>query len=252
MWTSISPLIWEREVVAVDVFDRVIESHGSCRSSDSSLLYFVISLAVVNISVLLLAVYQAYIARNISTEFAESEYIAKALSLILLVSFVAIPVMVIVTDDPKASFFALTSVITVLCLSVLLFIFVPKVIYSRKETRDSVRGAITNSIANKSQRISGNKSTSQLGSNSLGFSSASQTSDLDADVGEKILFHPNMREDLMNQVTTLKRRIKELESQNQREVANNDDVSIELNDVLVELNDVPVELKTEEESNKDA
>ena len=56
----------------------------------------------------------------------------------------------------------------------------------------------------------------------------------------------------MNQVTTLKRRIKELESQNQREVANNDDVSIELNDVLVELNDVPVALKTEEESNKDA
>jgi len=209
VWSAISPLTWQREVVAVDVFDRVVESHGSCRSSDSSLLYFVISLTLGNISVLLLAVYQAYVARNISTEFAESEHIAKALSLTLLVSFVTIPVMVIVTDEPRAFFFALTSVITVLCVSVLLFIFVPKIIYSGKETKDRVSKAITNSIRNVRNRSQG-FSNSAIECNSGTDSEA-------AEEGERILFHPDMRQDLLDQVTKLKRRVQELESQQQQQ-----------------------------------
>lgn len=56
----------------------------------------------------MLAAIQAYQTRHIHLEFAESEYIALALAVSVIVCFVAIPVMVIVNDDPAAYFFALS------------------------------------------------------------------------------------------------------------------------------------------------
>ena len=105
LWTGISPLIWTREVSSVDRFDRTISSVGYCTSE--WYLPFVILLVVLNLSVLSYAMYQAYHARSISLEFSESEYITKALAACMLVCFVGIPVMVIVTDQPKAYFFVL-------------------------------------------------------------------------------------------------------------------------------------------------
>jgi len=206
VWSSLSPLKWQREVVAVDIFDRVVESHGSCRS-DSSLLYFVVSLTFINIGVLLLAVHQAYVARNISMEFAESEYIARALYTTMLVSFVAIPVMVIVTDEPRAIFFALTSVIAVLCASVLLFIFVPKIMFVEQGNgRERIGQAIRS-------YQSANFSTNN--SNRFNNSSAEITFSEPSEEGVTILYHPNMRQDLQDEVSKLKLRIQELESKNQ-------------------------------------
>ena len=50
----------------------------------------------------------------------------------LLVSFVGVPTMIIVSDEPKAKYFVLTSIIFVLCTAVLLFIFIPKVLATNR------------------------------------------------------------------------------------------------------------------------
>jgi hypothetical protein len=78
LWTVLSPLTWVREVITVDEFGRSTESRGYCRSDNS--LPFVIALLTVDLGALVFVSYQAYMARNISTEFAESEYIGKAIA----------------------------------------------------------------------------------------------------------------------------------------------------------------------------
>jgi len=65
-------------------------------------------------------------ARGIATEFAESDYIGKSIVCMLLVS------MTVVSDEPRAQYFVLNSIIFVLCSAVLLFIFIPKVLGATK------------------------------------------------------------------------------------------------------------------------
>ena len=68
LWTILSPLQWQREVTASDTFGRTLESRGYCTSD--GYLPFVIVLVVLDLGSLLLASYQSYLARGISTEFA--------------------------------------------------------------------------------------------------------------------------------------------------------------------------------------
>ena len=105
LWSGLSPLVWEREVSSVDRFNRTVSSVGYCTSE--WYLPYAILLVVLNLSVLIHAMYQAYHARTISLEFSESEFIGKAIAACMLVCFVGIPVMVIVTDQPRAYFFVL-------------------------------------------------------------------------------------------------------------------------------------------------
>lgn len=138
-WTAISPLQWNREPTSFDAFDREVSSRGYC-TSDHFLL-FVIILLVIDLGALSVAAYQSYLARKISTQFAESEYIAQ--NCMLLVSFVGIPTMIIVSDEPRAYYFVMASIIFVLCASVLLFIFVPKIIYARaNDGMDGIKSAM--------------------------------------------------------------------------------------------------------------
>lgn len=136
-WTWVSPLKWEREESQKDEFGRNTTSRGFCTSDGH--LPFVIALAVVDVGALLLASYQSYQARAIATEFAETEYITRAIVCMLLVCFVGVPIMIIVSEDPKANYFAMASIIFVLCTAVLYFIFVPKVKANLKGGFDAKR-----------------------------------------------------------------------------------------------------------------
>ena len=122
-WTAIAPLEWKREVTLYDEYSRPTSSFGQCTAmsspfddNDNPGMIFLICLALINVGVLGFALYQAYVARGISVEFAESEYILKALSAAMLVSLVGVPVMIIVTDEPAAFFFVLSRYV---CLPVL-------------------------------------------------------------------------------------------------------------------------------------
>ena len=89
LWTGLSPLQCETEVLAWDKFGRPTESRSFCASEKS--LGFLIALGVINLGPLFFAAYEAYVARNISTEYAETTYILKSLVLICLVCFIGIP-----------------------------------------------------------------------------------------------------------------------------------------------------------------
>mmetsp|Transcript_33075 Transcript_33075/g.69613 ORF Transcript_33075/g.69613 Transcript_33075/m.69613 type:complete len:271 (-) Transcript_33075:28-840(-) len=137
VWTAIDPLQRQTIVVTQDSFLRDVETFGVCSSDHQPI--FLATLAVINLGSLLFALFQAYKARNISTELQESSYIFVAMILILLVSFIGIPVIIIARDNVSAFYFVMAGLIFVVCTSILLLIFMPKVIALRKKSSTSTR-----------------------------------------------------------------------------------------------------------------
>ena len=123
LWTGLSPPHYDTITVTEDQFDRPTETYGFCVSDSPAYLAV---LGTINAGVLVFSVYEAYSARSISTEFAESDYIFRILVLILLVFFIGIPVLVIARETPAAYVFVFAGIIFTVCCSVLLLIFVPK------------------------------------------------------------------------------------------------------------------------------
>merc|ERR1711937_473082 len=142
---------------------------------------------VIDIGALLYAIQQAYVARKISTEFAESEWIALAMSFIILVAFVGIPVMIIADDDAQASYFVYCCLICVICWSLIGFIFIPKIL-NRNHTNG--REAIQKSMANISNRGSSDK-----------------TNSVHSLEGMEILEHPKLKEKTKEELKTWKLKI---------------------------------------------
>ncbi|CAB9524750.1 acid type B receptor subunit 2 [Seminavis robusta] len=126
LWTALSPLQCETEVLAMDPFGRPIETTGFC-TSDDSLAYW-ITLGVINLGPLVFSCYEAYQARDISTEYSETDYIFKALIVMCLVGSIGIPILIIAHDNPSAYFFVLSSITFVVCMSLLILILGPKVV----------------------------------------------------------------------------------------------------------------------------
>ena len=123
LWTGLSPPHYDTITVTEDQFNRPTETYGFCVSDSPAYLAV---LGAINAGVLIFSVYEAYSARSISTEFAESDYIFRILVLILLVFFIGIPVLVIARETPAAYVFVFAGIIFTICCSVLLLIFVPK------------------------------------------------------------------------------------------------------------------------------
>ena len=101
--TVIDPLQHTTKVVSVDPFGRELETLGVCSSEHG--LIFTATLCVINLGSLIVATIQAYQARNISTELQESSYIFIAMALILLTSFMGVPIIVIARDNTTAYYF---------------------------------------------------------------------------------------------------------------------------------------------------
>jgi 7 transmembrane sweet-taste receptor of 3 GCPR/Receptor family ligand binding region len=130
-WTLDAPLVWERDYdsESTDAFGRSMASIGHCEPSDprSSTVYLSL-IVVINISVLLFANYQAYLARNLPTEFSESTYITVAMGLLLEVCILGIPLLFLASGDPTVSLLIRTILATASGLAILLPIFLPKYI----------------------------------------------------------------------------------------------------------------------------
>ena len=133
LWTGLAPLKYTREVSRLNSFRQVLETKGQCYSEGS--IPYIVVLILCNIGGLVVAAYQAYCARNIAVEFAESAYIARAIALFLLACLYGMPVLAITWDDPSARYFVMMAVIFVCSMSVLLCVFVPKVLYRRRADR---------------------------------------------------------------------------------------------------------------------
>ena len=83
LMTALDPISYMAHIVEYDRFGQPEELNGHC-AWDQSLPY-VVTLVVINVIALILSLFEAWKARNLATEFAESECIGKALFLILMV-----------------------------------------------------------------------------------------------------------------------------------------------------------------------
>lgn len=138
-WTAIDPLTYTREAgEGTDFWNREIESVGSCQSEKA--LAFLIPLALINFAVLAIACWQAFEARNLESEFAESMYIGLSVAALFQAFLTALPVVAIVKDEPRSFYLVLALSIFVLSEVILLLTFLPKMYlafqYSGMSERD--------------------------------------------------------------------------------------------------------------------
>ena len=131
LMAALHPLTYEIEVVKVDEFGQPEETHGYCAAMNGT-LYYLIPLSLLNLSSVIVAIFECWRARNIATEFAESQYIFKALISIVLVVFIGGPILFIAMDNPNAMVFVSSGIIFVAVCAILLLMFVPKIMYHRK------------------------------------------------------------------------------------------------------------------------
>lgn len=133
-WTVIDPLVYVRDAYpGTDGWNRIISTYGSCQSNHVA--RYLIPLACVNLSVLVIANWQAYVSRAIESEFAESKYIAMTIASLLQASLSGVPILFVVRDNPQAFYLVITFMVFAICMAVLLLIFVPKVVMTEAFTR---------------------------------------------------------------------------------------------------------------------
>jgi gamma-aminobutyric acid type B receptor len=129
-WMVIDPLTYVRqENDGTDYWNRVISTYGACRSNH--VVAYLVPLAVINLSVVATACWQAWQARYIESEFSEAKYIGLTVASLFQGFITGIPVVVVVRDMPKAFYLLLSIVIFLLCMVVLLLIFLPKMFMQR-------------------------------------------------------------------------------------------------------------------------
>jgi len=141
-WTIIAPLTYQRfNSDGTDEWNRVIETYGVCTSKSetrdaNSFFPYVIVLLIINISLLIIANIQSYRARTIQTEFSESKYITIIMASMLQVMIIGIPCICLLWNIPRAYFVVMVLLISCVSLAVLGFMFLPKIVHTRRWLKD--------------------------------------------------------------------------------------------------------------------
>ena len=123
VWTLLSPLRWQRIYINGEPWN----SYGTCRSNNETVGKIMLSIVTaVNAVCLFFACYSAYVARDISDEFAESKSVGLALFCWVQLILVAGPMLFLIdSDNLAARFFLQAGVVFAVCVSMLCFIFGP-------------------------------------------------------------------------------------------------------------------------------
>ena len=143
-------------------------THNHAHNSPHSFYVFYLTFSV-NLSVLVLACYQAFQARDIQSEFSEATYIGFAVFSFCQAILTGIPIVAVVKDIPEAFYLVATFLIFVLCMVVLLLIFLPKIFMERtyaklshKEQKKMMAMSIRKSVKSSSGKSGGPVGTSVL------------------------------------------------------------------------------------------
>jgi gamma-aminobutyric acid type B receptor len=144
--TIFFPLQWE--INTQDSDDENSSSFGTCTFKNGiadtigSIVFSLLTLG--NILALVLALVEAYRGRNIIVEYNESRYILMASICILQALLVGFPVLLLVEDQEQALTYFITSTVTfTVCISILLFLFVPKIVAQHRNDSSLRRGSPT-------------------------------------------------------------------------------------------------------------
>mmetsp|Transcript_18732 Transcript_18732/g.43366 ORF Transcript_18732/g.43366 Transcript_18732/m.43366 type:complete len:975 (-) Transcript_18732:205-3129(-) len=117
--------VHEKSDLKLDIFDRPIETKTQCTYKKTS--PFIYALIIGNMAMVGFAIFQAWVARHLSTEFAESKNIMYALLISFIVTIVVIPVSLLTEENPTVDTFVTVLMTFVISSDALLFIFLPKV-----------------------------------------------------------------------------------------------------------------------------
>jgi ABC-type sugar transport system substrate-binding protein len=135
-WTLIDPLKYYREEnEGMDYWNRIISTYGSCRSNHAA--SFLVPLGVINLIAVAISCWQAFRARNIASEFSEAKYIGLSVGSMTQAFLTGIPVVVVVKHIPRTYYVVLTLMIYILSMTVLLLIFLPKIMQHRDYSKMS-------------------------------------------------------------------------------------------------------------------
>ena len=134
-WTIMNPLHYVRkDGEGLDAWGRIISTYGTCEAineysedgrSSSSRPYLIV-LGLINVGVLGIANWQAYVARKIEVELSESQYISIAVGSLLQAGLIGTPLLVLVNDLPQAFYLTMVFMLFIIPMVILLLIFVPK------------------------------------------------------------------------------------------------------------------------------
>jgi len=141
--TRYGPIFYEISATEYDTFGRPTEESGDCVYRDAA--PFLITLFIVNFGMVCLALFQAWKARNLSTD---------ALSIALIVGLLAFPLHAVTQDNPNTDTFIDTIMISVLSANIFCFIFIPKIIFHTKLSKlppTSTYSSISITSSNKSR-----------------------------------------------------------------------------------------------------
>ena len=201
LWTVLNPPVFTRRVSSLDVYGRAKETKGTCDYTDS--LPYAIPLLVVLVGTLVYAVQQAYVARNISTEFAETEYIFLVLVAIFVTALLGIPVLLLVAGNPAARFFAVATIIFLCNLAILCLVFIPKIKQQRKDAEAKKNGTNGNF----------RKQTFTVGSQRLSVSGIQLDSEADTSVANGEDLQESLEEDDGMKIIDTPKKVDKLEQQ---------------------------------------
>jgi hypothetical protein len=146
-WTIVDPLYWER-VDLGRTGDGLRESYGRCTNAGTISPIMAGLIGAVNLVALLLANIEAYQTRELSVAFNESKFVGLAIASILQAMLIGLPLLFLADTNTTARYLVRCILVFVVCMSVMVFIFLPK--FLRGTKKDEAPGRISSS------RVSGN------------------------------------------------------------------------------------------------
>ena len=128
-WIAVAPLYWVRNVTfyhADGVFPEL--SVGTCTGNQASIGFLAVTMSLLFIALLFSSVFANRI-KHAPAELQESQYIAMALASMLQVFLIAVPATIASYFYVLGKFILLSSMITVVLLLILGFLFFPKMLW---------------------------------------------------------------------------------------------------------------------------
>mmetsp|Transcript_46671 Transcript_46671/g.54530 ORF Transcript_46671/g.54530 Transcript_46671/m.54530 type:complete len:352 (+) Transcript_46671:2-1057(+) len=134
VWSVVDPMYWIRKET-IGSTDG-LSTFGSCGLGHTDVSKAMLGcLIVLAFACVILACVAAWYGSNISVEYSESRYVTMIVIAMLQAFPIGIPLIILSYQNPVARYFVEIAIIFVLTMTVLLLIFIPKILFLRKEKK---------------------------------------------------------------------------------------------------------------------
>lgn len=171
---------------------------------------YILTMACFNFVVVCLALVQAWRARNLSTEFAESRFIANVLMITAIVMVFSVPLFFLVDENSNADTFIHSVAIAMVCGSIIGFIFGPKMVMFYKAERSPKDSRSTTIKSDFSLNSSDPRGSGNLGDRILTTKSPQALALENKNLERELALARKEGDDLKIENTALRKRINEL------------------------------------------